>query len=134
MYKMSLDKKNNFPSYLKNPRSSLPYVIPPPPKLPSGASTPINVKPEPAPNAPPPIQLPSQQTSTLFDSVKQGFGFGSGSSIARSIFGGPSQEKNQPTSTGTAKAPFIDEFLKCMERTENNMEECKQLLMNDNKV
>lgn len=131
---MSRDKKNNFPPYLKNPRSSLPYVIPPPPKLPSGASTPINVKPETPQNTPPPIQLPPQQAPTLFDSVKQGFGFGIGTSIAHSIFGGSSEENNKPTSTGTAKAPFIDEFLKCMERTENNIEECKQLLMNDNKV
>lgn len=131
---MPRNTKNELPPYLKNPRSSLPYVIPLPPKLPSGASTPINVKPETPSSSPPPIQLPPQQTPTLFDSVKQGFGFGIGSSIARSMFGSSAQEKNQQASNGTAKAPFIDEFLKCMERTENNMDECKQLLMNDNNV
>ncbi len=130
---MPRNNKNELPPYLKNPRSSLPYIIPAPPKLPSGASTPINVRPEAPTSSPPPMQLPPQQTPTLMDSVKQGFGFGIGSSIARSIFGGSTQEK-QASSSGTAKAPYIDELLKCMEHTENNMEECKQLLMNDNKV
>jgi hypothetical protein len=129
---MQRDQKNKLPPYLKNPRSSLPYVIIPP-KLPSGASTPINVRPETPSALPPPMQLPPQQTPTIMDSIKQGFGFGIGSSIARSVFGNSSHEKVQlPQETATA--PYIDEFIKCMERTVNNMDDCKYLLTNDNNV
>ncbi len=133
---MPRNNKTELPPYLRNPRSSLPYVFPIPPKLPSGAATPINVKPEVPSVSPPPMQLPPQQTPTLMDSVKQGFGFGIGTSIARSIFGGGDSKTERPNAMKeeTARAPHIEDFLKCMQDTDNNMDACRHILMNDNKV
>jgi hypothetical protein len=56
---------------------------------------------------------------SLFGSIKQGFGFGMGSSIAHNIF------------DSKAAKPVIDkttEFKQCMEKTYNNYEECAVIL------
>ena len=58
---------------------------------------------------------------TLFSSIKQGFGFGIGSSIAHNIF----DSKAKPLQ------PVVDkttEFKECMEKTYNNYEECVAIL------
>jgi hypothetical protein len=54
----------------------------------------------------------------LFSSIKQGFGFGLGSSIAHNIFD-IKEAKPQPA---------ITEFKQCMEKTYNNYEECQSIL------
>ena len=62
---------------------------------------------------------PLNQNPSLFSSVKQGFGFGVGSSIAHNIF------------DTKAARPVIDkttEFKQCMEKTYNNYEECGPIL------
>lgn len=56
----------------------------------------------------------------LFSSIKQGFGFGIGSSIAHNIF-----------DIKEAQHPVIDkttEFKQCMEKTYNNYDECSSIL------
>ena len=56
---------------------------------------------------------------SLFSSIKQGFGFGVGSSIAHNIF------------DTKAARPVIDkttEFKQCMEKTYNNYDECVVIL------
>ena len=63
--------------------------------------------------APPSVQAP--QVPTLFNSMKQGFGFGVGSSIARNLFEHKPPVKSDPTA----------EFKRCMERTFNNYETCE---------
>ena len=68
---------------------------------------------------------PLNQTPSLFSSVKQGFGFGIGSSIAHSIFGSRPAQPLRPLD------PVIDktrEFKQCMEKTYNNYEECVPIL------
>jgi len=70
-------------------------------------------------------RLPVNQNPSLFSSVKQGFGFGIGSSIAHSIFGSRPAQPLRPLD------PVIDktrEFKHCMEKTYNNYEECKPIL------
>jgi len=67
-------------------------------------------------------RLPGNEHPSLFSSIKQGFGFGVGSSIAHNIF-----------DTKEAKPPHsvIDkttEFKECMEKTYNNYEECATIL------
>jgi hypothetical protein len=65
---------------------------------------------------------PLNQNPSLFSSVKQGFGFGMGSSIAHNIF---DSKPAQP------RGPVIDkitEFKECMEKTYNRYEECKPIL------
>ena len=68
----------------------------------------------------PSVSVPSHYQPSLFSSIKQGFGFGVGSSIAHNIFDSkPSQPK------------IIDktaEFKQCMEKTYNNYEECAPIL------
>jgi hypothetical protein len=60
----------------------------------------------------------------FFSSIKQGFGFGIGSSIAHNIF---DSKEAQPQH----QQPVIDktrEFKQCMEKTYNNYEECAPIL------
>ena len=84
-----------------------------------------------------PAPAPAVAGPTLFDSMKQGFGFGVGSSIARNLF------ESRPTATAPATAPApapapaptptvatasndpTREFKQCMERTFNNYETCE---------
>ena len=64
-------------------------------------------------------RLPGNEQPSLFSSMKQGFGFGIGSSIAHNIF------------DRKVEHPVIDkitEFKKCMEKTYNNYEECAPIL------
>jgi hypothetical protein len=65
------------------------------------------------------IQISNQQPS-LFSSIKQGFGFGIGSSIAHNIF--DSKEAKNPVTDKTT------EFKQCMEKTYNNYDECSFIL------
>jgi hypothetical protein len=67
-------------------------------------------------------RLPVNEKPSLFSSIKQGFGFGIGSSIAHNIF---DSKEAKPLS------PVIDktiEFKQCMEKTYNNYEECATIL------
>jgi hypothetical protein len=62
----------------------------------------------------------------LFSSIKQGFGFGIGSSIAHNIFDSEATKSLPPR-----LHPVIDkttEFKQCMEKTYNNYEECAPIL------
>jgi hypothetical protein len=67
--------------------------------------------------------LPSNEKPSLFSSIKQGFGFGLGSSIAHNIF--DSKEAKPLHSPVTDKTT---EFKQCMEKTYNNYEECAPIL------
>ena len=58
---------------------------------------------------------------SLFSSIKQGFGFGVGSSIAHNIFDSKPAQPRQPLDK-------ITEFKECMEKTYNRYEECKPIL------
>ena len=71
-------------------------------------------------------RLPSNEGPSLFSSVKQGFGFGIGSSIAHNIFDSEATKPLPPR-----LHPVIDkttEFKQCMEKTYNNYEECAPIL------
>jgi len=71
-------------------------------------------------------RLPGNEHHSLFSSVKQGFGFGIGSSIAHNIFDSGATKPLPPRLD-----PVIDkttEFKQCMEKTYNNYEECVPIL------
>jgi len=73
-------------------------------------------------------RLPSNERPSLFSSVKQGFGFGIGSSIAHNIF---DSKEAKPMPPLPPLSPVIDktrEFKQCMEKTYNNYEECAPIL------
>jgi hypothetical protein len=70
-------------------------------------------------------RLPGNEHPSLFSSIKQGFGFGIGSSIAHNIFDSKAAKPLPPLH------PVIDkttEFKQCMEKTYNNYEECALIL------
>jgi hypothetical protein len=74
-------------------------------------------------------RLPGNQNPSLFSSMKQGFGFGIGSSIAHNIF--DSKPANPLPPLPLPLRPVIDkttEFKQCMEKTYNNYEECAFIL------
>lgn len=62
-------------------------------------------------------------------SVKEGFGWGVGTSIARSLFGG-SQSQAVPVTpvAPAAPTPKNPEYEQCMKESFNNAEACKQYL------
>ena len=74
--------------------------------------------------------LMQQQQPTLFGSMKQGFGFGVGSSIAHNIFDykSPAAPAAPPAKPDDDKK--IQEFKNCMEKTYNDFTVCKQYLDN----
>ena len=72
-------------------------------------------------------RVPDYERPSLFSSIKQGFGFGIGSSIAHNIF----DSKAARPVTDITTRPITDkttEFKKCMEKTYNNYEECEPIL------
>jgi hypothetical protein len=78
-----------------NSKSSTPKQNAPPP---THASTPKQNAPPPTHATPPPSYTPVQaQAPSMFDTIKQGFSFGVGSSIAHNIF--DSKSKNEHTNT-----------------------------------
>ena len=73
-------------------------------------------------------RLPGNEQPSLFSSIKQGFGFGIGSSIAHNIF---DSKEAKPMPPLPPMRPVIDkttEFKQCMEKTYNNYEECASIL------
>ena len=69
---------------------------------------------------------PGNERPSLFSSIKHGFGFGIGSSIAHNIFDSEATKPLPPR-----LHPVIDkttEFKQCMEKTYNNYEECAPIL------
>jgi len=73
-------------------------------------------------NSPVQHRLPANEQPSLFTSIKQGFGFGIGSSIAHSIF------DSKETKPLHAVIDKTGEFKQCMEKTYNNYEECAPIL------
>jgi hypothetical protein len=67
-------------------------------------------------------RLPGNVQPSLFSSIKQGFGFGVGSSIAHNIFDSKEAKPHHPVIDKTR------EFKQCMEKTYNNYEECAPIL------
>ena len=62
------------------------------------------------------------EPSNFFSNIKQGFGFGIGSSIAHNIFDSKETKPLHPLTDKTT------EFKQCMEKTYNNYEECAPIL------
>ena len=71
-------------------------------------------------------RLPEQPS--LFSSIKQGFGFGMGSSIAHNIFDSKEAKPLNPLAPLPALIDKTTEFKQCMEKTYNNYEECATIL------
>ena len=72
--------------------------------------------------------LSTNERPSLFSSIKQGFGFGIGSSIAHNMF---DSKEGKPRTPLPPLRPVIDktrEFKQCMEKTYNNYEECAYIL------
>ena len=70
-------------------------------------------------------RLASNDRPSLFSSIKQGFGFGLGSSIAHNIF---DRKAETPLPPLLSVKDTTTEFKQCMEKTYNNYEECRAIL------
>ena len=90
----------------------------------------------PAP-APAPAALPPQAVTaerSFGQALKEGFGWGIGTSIARNIFGGNTQTVHHTTAApapASGPEPAIlknPEYEQCMKESFNNAETCKQYL------
>jgi hypothetical protein len=101
-------------------------------------------------NIPPPIKTPiplqSQpptlqiQPPTMWDSVKQGFSFGIGSSIAHNIFRSKDEtkpiNKNETKDVNESKLTtekMYEAYNKCLEKNDNNID-CTIILQNTNNI
>ena len=119
--------KSNYKSY-----TPLPRQIPPPP---------IPRTPAPLQSQSPQMRIPTplqNQAPSMLDSIKQGFSFGVGSSIAHnmvnSIFGSKNKDENinkkevsDETKLTTDKIYEI--YNKCLEKNDNNID-CTVILQN----
>jgi hypothetical protein len=73
-------------------------------------------------------RLPGNENPSLFSSMKQGFGFGIGSSIAHNIFDSKPAKPLPPLHSLPPVIDKITEFKQCMEKTYNNYDECALIL------
>lgn len=74
----------------------------------------------------PPV-FPVQNTPSLASSIKDGFGFGIGSSIARNIVDSMFRQQ-EPKITPSVETNINKEYIKCMQETDNDYEGCKSKL------
>lgn len=75
------------------------------------------------------LQNPALKRPSMMDTIKEGFSFGIGTSIARNVIDrvmGPSTASVQPTIVPEKKPTF--EFQQCMEDSAHNYELCKNHL------
>jgi len=72
--------------------------------------------------------FPPQNTRSLASSIKEGFGFGIGSSIARNIVDSMFRPQ-EPKITPNTEVPNVNkEYIKCMQESDNDYEGCKSKL------
>jgi len=94
--------------------------------------------PAPAPSVTAPkqnIPVPSAQAPlapSMFDTMKQGFSFGVGSSIAHNIFGNKNKEevvnkKETPVETKLSADKIYELYFICMDKNDNNID-CSKIL------
>jgi hypothetical protein len=102
-------------------------------------------------NIPPPIKSPplqnqplplQNQPPTMWDSVKQGFSFGIGSSIAHNIFRSKDVNKDinkdinkdvNKDETNLTTDKMYESYIKCLEKNDNNID-CTIILQNNNNI
>ena len=93
--------------------------------------------PSPIKTPPPPMRTPTplqNQPPSMLDTIKQGFSFGIGSSIAHSIFGPKNKDENvikkEPSNETKLTSDKIYEiYNKCLEKNDNNID-CNVMLQN----
>lgn len=100
--------------------SQPPMRTPPPP---------LQTQPAPMRTPPQPLQI---QPPSMFDTIKQGFSFGVGSSIAHSIFGPKNKDENVnkkevSNETKLTSDKIYEIYNKCLEKNDNNID-CNVIL------
>ena len=96
----------------------------PPPPMPSPAPTQV----------PSPSYVPSSSPS-MFDSMKQGFGFGIGSAIARNLFNTNNKDESTKKNEITIEPKLTNDkiyelYNKCLEKNDKNID-CTIILQNN---
>ena len=91
----------------------------------------------PAPS-PAPLHVPSPSTThvpSIVDSIKQGFGFGIGSTIARNLFNTNNKDENTKKNEITNEPKLTNDkiyelYNKCLEKNDKNID-CTNILQNN---
>ena len=91
--------------------------------------------PGPAPSVKAPIIAPSvpvPQAPSMFDTMKQGFSFGVGSSIAHNIFGNKNKDevvnkKETPVETKLSADKIYELYAICLDKNDNNID-CSKII------
>ena len=103
-------------------------------------SSKINSKPStpaPRPSPAPYVQSSTPAPPSMFDTIKQGFSFGVGSSIAHNIFDSKSKNEHVNTNTNETKLTadkIYDLYNKCLDNNNNNNNniDCNMIFENMN--
>jgi hypothetical protein len=111
--------------------------------MPRSANRPNTKVSEKKPNIPPPLRAhphppshPQSQPPSMFDTMKQGFSFGVGSSIAHNIFTSKNKDETNKKNdisneTKLSSDKIYDLYNKCLEKNDNNID-CNVILQNIN--
>ena len=110
-----------------NKTNSKSYTMPPPPMR----TPPLPLQTQ-SPSIKPNIPLQSHQQPSMFDTMKQGFSFGVGSSIAHSIFGPKNKDENVnkkevSNETKLTSDKIYEIYNKCLEKNDKNID-CNAIL------
>lgn len=94
--------------------------------IPGPATTPITA---PKQNIPAPLA----QAPSMFDTMKQGFSFGIGSSIAHNIFSNKNKDevvnkKETQVETKLSADKIYELYAICLEKNDNNIDVCRAIL------
>ena len=100
--------------------------------IPAPAPSPLHVP------LPSPLHVPSASAShgpSMVDSMKQGFGFGIGSAIARNLFNTNNKDETPKKSEITNEPKLTNDkiyelYNKCLEKNDNNID-CTTILQNN---
>ena len=88
-----------------------------------------NIVNSPLKSSPPVFPPLSQNTPSLATSIKEGFAFGLGSSIARNIVDTVMFRRQEPKIAPNTEGPTVNkEYMKCMQESDNDYEGCKSKL------
>jgi hypothetical protein len=126
------ERKRNIPGPAKAPPAKAPPAKAPPAKAPPAKAQVTALK----QNIPAP-SVPVQQAPSMFDTMKQGFSFGVGSSIAHNLFGNKNKDevvnkKETPVEPKLQADKIYELYAICLDKNDNT--DCSKILEQANNI